>query len=139
VTAWSILKNARMVLKLYLFTANGITARQLRGINTYGRQNFMVKSHAALQRIVGGQLGQSRIPGHGAHVPCAGKAAHSPASDQVAALVVQLQDQRDLGVHCNKLPAATAHEALFQAVESKPKSILFCFSFKFKDFLSLDH
>jgi len=99
----------------------------------------LVVRHAALQRIVGGQLGQSRIPGHGAHVPCAGKAAHSPASDQVAALVVQLQDQRDLGVHCNKLPAATAHEALFQAVESKPKSILFCFSFKFKDFLSLDH
>jgi len=96
----------------HIHTSGEENAQILAGIAIRVRVAAFVVRHAALQRIVGGQLGQCRVPGHCGHLDGTGEATNSTASDQVAAFVVQLENQRDVGIHLDKLAAATAHKAL---------------------------
>lgn len=68
--------------------------------------------HGALQRVVCSQLGQRCIPLHCGHVQRTREATQATAGDQVAALVVQLQDQRNMRIDRHKLTRTAIRKAL---------------------------
>lgn len=71
--------------------------------------------HGALQRIVGSHLGQCRIPRHAGHVQGTRESRQATASDQIASLIVLLQDQRNMRLDGHKFTTATAGKALKEA------------------------
>lgn len=72
----------------------------------------LVVRHAALQRIVGRQLGQCGVPRHGGHVQGAGKAAQAAAGQQIAAIVVLLQYEGYVCIDWDEFAATAAGELL---------------------------
>lgn len=90
-------------------------AQILAGVAIGVRVAALVVGHAALQRVVGGHLGERRVPRHGRHVEGAGEAAQSAACQQIASIVVLLQDERNVRIEWDELAPTAARKLLTSA------------------------
>lgn len=104
--------NALPQIVANIATAREENAQVLARISISVRIAASIVRHGALQRVVCSQLGQRCIPLHGGHVQSTGEATQATAGDQIASLVVQLQDERNLRIDWHKLTRATTRKAL---------------------------